>query len=78
MATQSDANGPQVNAAGLVSIETLRVALWPDEASRPSLRWLRELQARRRIPFLKIGPKVFFEVERVRAALRKFEQPVEA
>ena len=68
----------QTSPPGLVSIETLRETLWPDPASRPSVRWLRELQARRMVPFLKIGSKVYFEPERVRAALRRFEQTVEA
>ena len=63
---------------GLVGVDTLRFILWPDPSSRPSLRWVRELQARRVIPFIKLGVKVFFEPERVRAALRRFEQPVEA
>lgn len=62
---------------GLVSAERLRELLWPDPASRPSLRWVRELQARRVIPFIKIGARVFFEPERVRAALRRFEQTVD-
>lgn len=63
---------------GLVGVDALRLILWPDPSSRPSLRWVRELQARRAIPFIKVGVKVFFEPERVRAALRRFEQPVEA
>jgi hypothetical protein len=39
------------------------------EDTRPSLRWLREQQARRTIPFIKIGGLVRFEPEKVRAAL---------
>lgn len=58
---------------GLLNAPELLEALWPNPKGRPSLRWLRSLQARRAVPFLKIGHKVFFEAERVRAALRKFE-----
>ena len=32
-----------------------------EEKSRPSLRWLREQQARRAIPFVKRGRLVFFD-----------------
>ena len=63
---------------GFIGIEALRERLWPDPTSRPSLRWIRELQARRVIPSLKIGGKRLFEVERVRAALRRFEDTVQA
>lgn len=40
-----------------------------DPACRPSLRWLREQQRRRALPFVKVGHLVFFDVEKVRAAL---------
>lgn len=40
-----------------------------DEQSRPSLRWLRQMQAQRKIPYVKIGHLVRFDVEKVRAAL---------
>jgi hypothetical protein len=60
---------------GLVGASGLLTSLWPDESSRPSLRWIREMQARRVIPFLKIGRKVLFEPQRVLAALRKLEVP---
>ncbi len=40
-----------------------------EESSRPSLRWLRQLQARRAIPFVKQGRLVFFDVNQVRDAL---------
>ena len=32
-----------------------------DEASRPSLRWIRDCQKRRAIPFCKIGRRIFFD-----------------
>ena len=60
-------------ATGYLSAKTLLTTLWPDPISRPSLRWIREMQAKRALPFIKIGHLVFFEIERVRAALRKFE-----
>ena len=71
--TAPPAAPPAAPPPGLLSIEALRVTVWPDERQRPSLRWLRTLQARRAIPYIKIGRRVFFEAERVRAALRKFE-----
>ncbi len=57
----------------LVSAGELLETLWPNPATRPSLRWLQRLQSRRAVPFLKLGHKVFFEPDRVQAALRKFE-----
>lgn len=39
-----------------------------DEDCRPSLRWLREQQAARKIPFVKIGRLVFFDPAAVKAA----------
>lgn len=44
----------------LVDATRLLTILW-DVDSRPSLRWLREQQARRAIPFIKIGAKVWFD-----------------
>lgn len=42
-----------------------------DPESRPSLRWLRDQTAKRTIPFLKIGHKVYFDPAKVRQALAK-------
>jgi len=42
-----------------------------DESSRPSLRWLRDQQKSRAIPFVKIGRLVFFNPTQVLAALEK-------
>lgn len=39
------------------------------EGARPSLRWLRDQQKRRSIPFVKIGHLVRFDPAAVRAAL---------
>lgn len=52
----------------LVDAEGLLFALF-DKDSRPSLRWIREMQAQRRIPYYKIGRLVRFDVEKVRTAL---------
>lgn len=40
-----------------------------DEASRPSPRWLDYQISARRIPFVKIGGKIFFELAQVKAAI---------
>lgn len=54
----------------LVGANTLLETLFPNPADRPSLRWLREMQAKRLIPFKKIGAKIVrFDVAEVRAAL---------
>ena len=42
-----------------------------DERSRPSLRWLREQQRRRTIPYIKIGHLVRFNPAQVREALEE-------
>jgi hypothetical protein len=38
-----------------------------DEASRPSLRWVREQQRNRTLPFCQIGRLVFFDPQLVKA-----------
>ncbi len=53
--------------------EVLLATLWPDEESRPTLRWLRKMTATRSVPFVKLGNRVWFDVQRVRQHLdRKF------
>ena len=44
--------------------------LFPEEC-RPTMRWLRDQQKARRIPFVKIGRLVFFCPAQVRAALEQ-------
>ena len=51
-------------AGGLLS------QLWPDERSRPSLRWLREQQAAGNIPAVRVGRRVWFNLDAVRQHLR--------
>jgi hypothetical protein len=63
----------RISPDGLLSANDMLVFVWPDPASRPSLRWIRGLQAKRAIPFIKMGRLTFFEPARVIAALRKFE-----
>jgi uncharacterized protein YbaR (Trm112 family) len=40
---------------------------------RPTLRWLRDQQRARRIPYVKIGRLVFFSPEQVRRALERLK-----
>jgi hypothetical protein len=52
----------------LVIAEKLLEALW-EQDSRPSLRWLRTQQKNKAIPYIKLGRRVWFDPEQVRAAL---------
>lgn len=51
--------------------EVLLATLWPDEESRPTLRWLRKMTKLRALPFLKLGNRVWFDPARVRRHLEK-------
>jgi hypothetical protein len=62
---------PETNLLALASGETLLATLWPDEASRPTLRWLRKMTATRSLPFVKMGNRVWFDAGRVRRHLDK-------
>jgi hypothetical protein len=53
----------------LVGAEALLRELFRDEQSRPTLRWLRGMQAKRLVPFRKIGRRIWFDVEEVRRSL---------
>lgn len=53
----------------LVNAEGLLDALFPNPKSRPSLRFIRQLQADRRIPYKKVGRLVYFDPIEVREAL---------
>lgn len=58
--------------SGLLNDEALLTALFPDESSRPSLRWLRKMRHNRLVPFYRIGGRmVLFDAGEVRAALEK-------
>lgn len=54
----------------LVDATRLLEILW-DEKSRPSLRWLRERQAERAIPYVKVGSLVWFDPDEVRQCLKE-------
>jgi hypothetical protein len=58
------------NHEKLVDAATLLTLLW-EQSSRPSLRWLREQQARRSIPFIKVGARVWFIPSEVERALKE-------
>ncbi len=55
-------NGQMVDATTLLQI------LFPSQC-RPTLRWLRQQQKERRVPFIKIGRFVFFDPTKVRDAM---------
>jgi len=53
----------------LVSAETLLKQLWPDEADRPSIRWLRSRTKDRTLPHIKLGHLVWFDMDEVREVI---------
>ena len=53
-----------------VDAEGLLKALFP-ESCRPSVRWVRDQQERRTIPFVRLSRLVFFDIDQVRAAIAK-------
>ena len=55
--------------ASLVGAETCLRIVFPDEATRPCLRYFRELQRKRLVPFKKIGRLTFFDPVEVRRAI---------
>ncbi|MDP0499364.1 MAG: hypothetical protein Q7P63_04610 [Verrucomicrobiota bacterium JB022] len=59
----------KTDSAKLVDAQGLLEALF-EPGCRPSVRWLRQMQAQRTIPYIKIGHLVRFDVEQVRDALR--------
>jgi hypothetical protein len=64
------ANDSTGSESRLVDAKTLIRLVWEEE-SRPSLRWLRQQQAERRIPFIKLGARVWFDPDEVRQWLRE-------
>jgi hypothetical protein len=52
----------------LVDATGLLEALFP-ETSRPSVRWVRSLQRKRLIPFIRLGRLVRFDVAEVRRVI---------
>ena len=59
----------QPATGGLLNANQLLKAVWPNEESRPSLGFLKNLKARRLIPYVKLGRRVFFDADQVRAAI---------
>jgi hypothetical protein len=55
---------------GLVDIEELRRRVWHPKC-RPGLRTLKRWQKQKLLPCIRLGGRVFFDVEEVRAALVK-------
>jgi hypothetical protein len=63
---------PQSNTPeGLLTAEELLKAIWPNERSRPSLRTIRQWQAKRIVPYVKCGRLVFFDPAKVRQSIAK-------
>jgi hypothetical protein len=54
----------------LVDAEKLLEILFPADC-RPTLRWLRERQKKREIPFVKLGRLVYFNPVQVQESLTK-------
>ena len=52
--------------SGFVDGKALLELLFPEEATRPTLRWLRKMTATRSLPFIKIGNRIWFNVCDVR------------
>lgn len=55
----------------LVNAEGLLKTIFPDENSRPTVRWLRGQQKAKTVPYLKLGRLVMFDPDQVREALAK-------
>jgi hypothetical protein len=60
------------NTEPLLRPESLLATLWPDEASRPSSRWLRGVTADGLVPSYKIGKFRFYRAGEIMAALEAF------
>ena len=59
------------NPLALVPGEILLEVLWPETETRPTMRWLRKMTKTRAVPFVKLGNRVWFDVQRVRRHLDK-------
>lgn len=57
------------NQPGLVDAPRMLEKVFPNPKCRPSLRWVRDRQKRREIPYIKIGRLCFFDPEEVRRVL---------
>lgn len=69
MKTLPNTGGTSSPSPSLLGAAELLLELFPANESRPSVRWLRRMQARALVPYKKIGRRVFFDPEEVRRAL---------
>lgn len=60
----------KIDTDKLVDANGLLEALF-DEGCRPTVRWLRNQQKNRAIPYIKVGHLVFFDIVQVRQAFEK-------
>lgn len=68
--TTSTPHGENPNSIGSRYVDAPRLLeILFDEACRPSLRWVRDQQRNRTLPFVKIGRLVFFDPVACKAAL---------
>lgn len=61
--------------AELVGGATLLQILWPNETSRPCLRWLRSRQSENQLPHIRLGCRVWFDPAAVQNYLLKERRP---
>jgi hypothetical protein len=63
---------PAAAPSPLLRPESLLAVVWPDEASRPSSRWLRGVTADGLVPSYKVGRFRFYRADEVLTALEAF------
>jgi hypothetical protein len=63
------ANQNDTPDTGLVDGPRLLETLFPNPACRPSLRWLKDREKQRALPFMRIGRLIFYNPPAVRAAM---------
>jgi len=61
----------QHNEPTLVGIQTCLEQVFPDSATRPSLRTFHKWKTAGFLPYLRIGKRIFFDPVKVRKALDK-------
>jgi hypothetical protein len=66
---QSGTEISNIGAGQLMGSEELLAAVFPNESTRPSVRWLRRQQQLRALPFKKIGKLVFWDAGEVRRVI---------
>jgi hypothetical protein len=54
---------------GLVDGPRLLETIFPNPVCRPSLRWLKDQEKKRALPFMRIGRLIFYNPPAVRAAM---------